>query len=68
MTKQIFVNIRNVYGKETIYPACNQSKLLAELANHKTLTQADLRIIRGMGFEVLEAAFDARRVSALVAA
>jgi hypothetical protein len=29
---------------------------------------ADLRIIRKMGYEVLEAAFDASRVSALTAA
>jgi hypothetical protein len=68
MTKQIFVTIRNVYGNDTIYPACDQSRLLADLAGHKTLTASDLRIIRKMGYEVLEAAFDARRLSALTAA
>ena len=68
MAKQIFVTIRNIYGNDMIYPACEQSRLLAELANHKTLTPSDLRIIRKMGYEVLEASFDARRIGALTAA
>jgi hypothetical protein len=64
MTK-IYVTIRNVYGNDTIYPACDKSRLLAELAGHKTLTRADLRTIRELGYEVAESPFDARKASVL---
>ena len=51
----IQVTIKNVYGNETIYPACEKSKLFARLAGHKTLTRADIETIKALGytFEVI---------------
>lgn len=48
----IYVEIKNVYGNETIYPACQQSKFLAELAGHKTLTNRDIDTIKKLGYEI----------------
>ena len=58
----IFVDVRDVYGRETIYPACETSKLLAQLAGTRTLTLAALATIRALGYGVAvrpHAGFDA---------
>jgi len=58
----IFVDVRDVYGRETIYPACETSKLLAQLAGTRTLTLAALATIRALGYAVAvrpHAGFDA---------
>lgn len=49
---KIIVEIKNVYGKETIYPACDQSKLLADLAGNKTITVQNLSIIKKLGYQI----------------
>jgi hypothetical protein len=48
----ITVTVREVYGIKTIYPACDTAKLLARLANTKTLTRAALETIRALGYTV----------------
>lgn len=50
-TIEIHVRIRNVYGNELVYPACDTSKALAELAGHKTFTAQDMRIIKSLGYD-----------------
>lgn len=52
----ITVTVREVYGIKTIYPACDTAKLLARLANTKTLTRAALETIRALGYTVAVAA------------
>lgn len=49
---KIAIRIRNVYGNETIYPACTISQKFAELLGQKTLTRNNLRKIVEMGFAV----------------
>lgn len=49
---KITIQIRQVYGRETIYPACPVSALLAELAGTTTLTNQALRTIRQLGYEI----------------
>ncbi len=49
---KIQVTIRNVYGNETIYPACPNSQLFAKLLKQTTLTRSDLSIIKQLGYEV----------------
>jgi len=44
------VKIKNVYGNETVYPACEQSELFARLAGTTTLTQQAIRIIKNLGY------------------
>lgn len=50
--RTIYVTIKNVYGNELIYPACDDSRVFAELIGQKTLTTQDLRKIRSLGYEV----------------
>lgn len=50
---QIIVNIRNVYGKETIYPVCDAAKTFAEIAGTATLTPQTMRHIEKLGYRVL---------------
>lgn len=49
---KITVRIKSVYGIETVYPACEQSKLFARIAGTKTLTTHALRDIRLLGYEI----------------
>lgn len=67
MKTTIYVTVRNVYGNDLVYPACEKSRLLAELAGRKTLTPSDLRTIRELGYDVTESPFNARRSAALAA-
>lgn len=50
--KQITVSVRNVYGNETIYPACETSRFFAALAGTRTLTSEALRLIVANGYAV----------------
>lgn len=50
---RIIVNIKNVYGKETIYPVCEAAKTFAEIAGTTTLTPAAMRQIEKLGYRVL---------------
>lgn len=48
----VLVEVRNVYGNETIYPACDNAMLFCKIAGHKTLPKYLLEYIRALGFEV----------------
>lgn len=48
----IRVNVRNVYGNETIYPACEKAKVFCLMLNQKTLTRANIRHIKELGYFV----------------
>lgn len=48
----IKVRIRNVYGNEAIYPACEAAKVFAELVGQKTLTRRDIEKIKRLGYTV----------------
>ncbi|CAB4219432.1 hypothetical protein UFOVP1619_33 [uncultured Caudovirales phage] len=52
MSQTITVQIKTVYGVDTVYPACPVSSAMAELAGTKTLTAHALRCIERMGFAV----------------
>lgn len=49
---EIVVQIKQVYGNDTVYPVCTQAKLFAELLGQKTLTFTDLNIIKRLGFAI----------------
>ena len=53
MGRAILVDVRDVYGRETIYPACPTAELLAQLAGTRTLTRAALETIRALGFTIM---------------
>lgn len=50
-TIEITVRIKNVYGKELVYPVCETARALAMLAGHTTFTGDDMRIIKLLGYE-----------------
>lgn len=49
---KIQVQIRNVYGTETVYPVCKHAQFLAAMAGTRTLTSDKLRLIMANGYEV----------------
>jgi len=55
MQVNLYLNKREVYGNTVYYPACTNSKLLAQIAGTKTLTQYALSRAVLMGYELLEA-------------
>ena len=46
----LVVQIKAIYGRENIYPACEQSKLLAKIANTLSLTPHTIKLAKQMGF------------------
>jgi len=52
MTSTIKIQIKNVYGNETIYPACDHARFLAAMAGTKTLTPEKLRLIEAAGYGI----------------
>ena len=49
---QITVEVRSVYGTDTIYPVCEKAKAFAAIAGTKTLTVAVVKQIMALGYEV----------------
>jgi copper homeostasis protein CutC len=52
MTPTIQVQIRQVYGRDTIYPHCDMAKKFAELIRQKTFTELDIERIKRLGYTV----------------
>lgn len=50
--KTITIKVKTVYGVETVYPACEQSQLFAQLAGTTTLTPHALRTIEALGYTI----------------
>lgn len=46
------IEIKVVYGTETIYPANDKARIFAALAGKKTLNSGDLIRVRELGFSV----------------
>ncbi|HDZ86527.1 hypothetical protein LCGC14_1207870 [marine sediment metagenome] len=52
MEKTITVTIKNVYGTDRIYPACETSRLLVVLAKAKTFSAADIKTVKALGYSI----------------
>lgn len=48
----IRVTVKQVYGRDVIYPACGISAALALMAKQSTLTMREIRIIKSLGYSV----------------
>jgi len=48
----VFVTIKNVYGREMVYPACPVTEIIASIAKTKTLSDNDLAAIKKLGYEI----------------
>jgi hypothetical protein len=49
---EITVEIRNVYGNKTVYPVCNNARLLCDLAGTKTFTRRIMDIVKKLGYTI----------------
>lgn len=49
---KIQIQIKNVYGNETVYPVCAHAKFLAAMAGTRTLTMEKLRLIKANGYVI----------------
>jgi len=49
----VMVSIKNVYGKELVYPACPITEVFAELTKTKTFSDNDLANILKLGYKVI---------------
>lgn len=50
--RTLYIRIRRVYGRDTIYPACDDSRIFADMLGRKTLTERDMRHIRTLGYNI----------------
>ena len=50
---EITVQIKQVYGRETIYPICPKALLFAKIKGQKTLTIDDISIIKQLGYKII---------------
>ena len=49
---QITIEIKTIYGKQTIYPVCDNAKIFSALAGTTTLTPAAIKQIKALGYVV----------------
>ena len=47
---ELTVEIKNVYGNETIYPVCEKGQLLASFKGQKTFTRKDIDTLKKLGY------------------
>ena len=47
----ITIRIEYNYGQRAVYPHCEQSKLLAQLAGTRTLTNHAMKTLSALGYE-----------------
>jgi len=51
--EQITVNVRNVYGRQLVYPVCERAKAFARIKHKKTLTDEMIKEIKFLGYELV---------------
>jgi hypothetical protein len=49
---KIFVKVKESYGQTRVYPACEKSWALADIAGTTTLTENTLKQAKRLGFEI----------------
>ena len=47
---ELSVEVKNIYGREMIYPVCEKSKLFALLIGNRTLTPEAVAVIKQLGY------------------
>ena len=53
MVTEIFVEVKTVYGRQTINPLCTTSNRLAALAGDRTLTPESISLIKALGYSIV---------------
>lgn len=52
MDKNLQIVVKNVYGNDLIYPACNTTKMITELTGTKTLVPHQIKILKQNGYNL----------------
>ena len=47
---ELEVQVKNVYGRDVVYPVCEKSRLLARLSGNRTLTSEVIAVIKQLGY------------------
>jgi hypothetical protein len=47
---ELLIEIKNIYGREMVYPICEKSQLLTRLSGNRTLTEEAIAVIKGLGY------------------
>ena len=50
--KEIILEVKNVYGKDLIYPSCSVANALIKLKNGKTFSKNDVEVFKALGLIV----------------
>lgn len=50
--KAVKVQLLNKYGRDLIYPACDLSRLFVLLTGRKCFSEADLKVLQAIGYDV----------------
>ena len=53
MNKEIKVKMKNIFGVERIYPACELSDIFCYIARSKTLIPENIEYIKQLGFKII---------------
>ena len=49
---KIIIQIKSVYGRDTVYPICEKAKLFASIAGTTTLTHSTLCYVERLGYTI----------------
>lgn len=49
---KITVEVRTVYGNQSIYPVCETAKTFCELLGTKTLPRRQIDLIKKLGYQI----------------
>lgn len=52
MSNRITIKFKDVYGNRLVYPACDNAQHFANIAGTKTLSDAVLKTIISMGYDI----------------
>jgi hypothetical protein len=63
---QVEVYVKNIYGRDAIYPANETAMNLCLLAGQKTLTPREIKLIRRLGYKVVQVHAPHKTISDLI--
>ena len=52
MKRELLVKVKNVFGRDLIYPKCNDSKLICELLNVITLNDYQIKKLKALDYRL----------------
>ena len=47
---ELEVQVKNLYGRDVVYPVCEKAQLLARLSGNRTLTSEAIAVIKRLGY------------------